>query len=200
MYKLQKQDIPVAKNNLTIAFMNYPIHKYIFPDENIRRKHLPSFMKFSIKTGMIFGDAYAISPDLKAIAVWIDPDHVIPNIIQTIRLGGLSVLLHIPLKDLLRSKKLWDHVESLHKKYAPEKHWYLESLGVLPNCQGQGLGKKLMEYKFEELDEMQIPCYLETHDDTNVKIYEKLGFEVVYQTELLQTGLIHYSLVRYPEK
>ena len=38
--------------------------------------------------------------------------------------------------------------------------------------------------------------YLETHDKNNILIYEKMGFELVYE-ELFSENLIHYCLKKY---
>lgn len=188
----------MAGKYLADAFIDYPIHTTIFPDLERREKLLPNFMEFSIRSGMKFGNAYASSEKLEAIAVWLDPDHVIPGIFDILRLRGLSMLLQIRLRDLLRAKKIWDRVENLHKEHAPERHWYLESLAVQKKHRGKGLSRKLVAAKFQELDKLNLPAYLETHSDLNVIIYKKMGFEVIYQTKIPETDVMHYSMIREP--
>lgn len=179
--------------------MDYPMHTEIFPDEEQRKKKLPKFMEFSIRSGMKFGNAYASSDRLEAIAVWLDPAHSIPSIIDSIRVGGLSMILQIKLRTLIRAKKIWDRTEQLHEDHAPDRHWYLESLAVQEEHRGEGLARKLLEAKFDELNKENTAAYLETHDPNNVAIYERLGFETVCKTDILNTKMTHYSMVRYPE-
>jgi len=66
-----------------------------------------------------------------------------------------------------------------HKECCPEKHWYIYMLQVDPSCQGKGLGKRLLNFVSTLADRRGVPVYLETVGDRNVKIYEKMGFNVV---------------------
>ncbi len=61
-----------------------------------------------------------------------------------------------------------------------------------PDAQGQGLGKMLLNYVCGCADEVDVPVYLEcAHDEmgsNNVKIYEKSGFKVNYEVEIMREG------------
>jgi len=52
----------------------------------------------------------------------------------------------------------------LHKKYATEDHWYLHFLGVKPECQGQGVGSKLIQAVIQIARLHAMPVYLECHE------------------------------------
>lgn len=55
---------------------------------------------------------------------------------------------------------------------------------VLPEVQGQGVGRKLMEEVLKMADEEGVCCYLESsRREPNVPIYEKFGFKLAREME-----------------
>jgi predicted GNAT family N-acyltransferase len=70
------------------------------------------------------------------------------------------------------------------------------TVGVLPERQGIGVGKKLMIKALEIVDAHTMPCYLETQSKNNVPIYQKFGFEVVSDKEIPQGGLHSWGMWR----
>ncbi|MDG2170594.1 MAG: GNAT family N-acetyltransferase [Opitutales bacterium] len=57
---------------------------------------------------------------------------------------------------------------------------YLGILGVLPKCQGQGVGRQLLERVLEEANNHpeSLGVCLNTETDKNLPFYRKSGFEV----------------------
>jgi GNAT superfamily N-acetyltransferase len=66
-----------------------------------------------------------------------------------------------------------------------EPHWHLGPLGVLPELQGQGIGKRLLERFCEMVDQETGTAYLETDRAENVPFYERFNFSIVAETEIL---------------
>ncbi len=69
--------------------------------------------------------------------------------------------------------------------HPPTPHYYLETLGVEPTLQGQGLGSALLQAIAAQLDASATECRLETANPRNVVLYERFGFEVVKQEQIL---------------
>ena len=67
------------------------------------------------------------------------------------------------------------------KIYAPEPHCYLQSIGVRPGYQGQGLASGLVRPFLDEADSRGISSYTETMTPSNVGLYEHFGFTCVEQ-------------------
>ncbi|BGP19236.1 hypothetical protein JCM10213_007029 [Rhodosporidiobolus nylandii] len=62
-----------------------------------------------------------------------------------------------------------------HKAAIKEAHWSLDILAVLPEAQGQGVGKALVLRVLERAKEDGIPASLES-TEFGIALYEKLGF------------------------
>lgn len=71
--------------------------------------------------------------------------------------------------------------EAQGELWKSEKGYYFCNIvTVLPEAQGKGVGRALMEEVLKEADEKGIPAYLESsRKDPNVPIYEKFGFKLV---------------------
>ena len=67
-------------------------------------------------------------------------------------------------------------MQRLHPK---QPHWYLFVLGVDPKLQGQGLGGKLLERLNERADRDGVIGYLETDRESNLRLYQRYGFQIV---------------------
>ncbi len=75
---------------------------------------------------------------------------------------------------------------SVWTKHDPkEPHWHIGPIGVDPAFQGQGVGKALLGAFLEMADEDGPPAYLETDVDRNVTLYEKFGFRVIGEADIL---------------
>jgi len=59
-----------------------------------------------------------------------------------------------------------------------DSDWYLSILGLVPSCQGQGLGGKLLKPVLQRADEQGARCFIETFVPRNESFYQRLGFEV----------------------
>jgi ribosomal protein S18 acetylase RimI-like enzyme len=58
-------------------------------------------------------------------------------------------------------------------------------VAVLPEFQGRGIGKKLVEYYCALLDRSGEASYLETDKPDNVTLYSRFGFEVIKERFVL---------------
>jgi len=71
-------------------------------------------------------------------------------------------------------------------QHDPRKpHWHVGPIGVHPKLQGQGVGKALLGSFLDMVDQQCSPAYLETDVDRNVMLYDKFGFVVVAQENLM---------------
>jgi GNAT superfamily N-acetyltransferase len=87
-------------------------------------------------------------------------------------------------------------VEARHQLTAPAKHWFLDSVGVLPQYQGKGYGGKLIRAMLVRTDRESLPVYLDTMDEADVRRYEHFGFKVIDKSPVPKTNLINWSMLR----
>lgn len=66
-----------------------------------------------------------------------------------------------------------------------ERHWHLGPLAVDAHLQGQGVGSHMMRAFCARMDAAGEDAYLETDKLVNVRFYERFGFEVVGEQEVL---------------
>jgi ribosomal protein S18 acetylase RimI-like enzyme len=84
----------------------------------------------------------------------------------------------------------------VHARLAPFKHTYLQSLGVDPQFQGEGHAGKLLKHMLSRLDSTHMPCYLETAEEHNVRLYKHFGFRVVDESNVPGTSLTNWAMLR----
>ncbi len=76
---------------------------------------------------------------------------------------------------------------------------YLPVLGVASEFQGQGWGGKLLSALIARSEQAGIPLYLETQSESNVRWYERFGFESVKQINLPVINLPMWEMARKPK-
>lgn len=85
----------------------------------------------------------------------------------------------------LNVKRYWLWKEAQAKAQAelwndPRGYYFCNIVTVLPEAQGKGVGRKLMEVVLKEADKRNMRCYLESsRKEPNVPIYERFGFKLV---------------------
>jgi ribosomal protein S18 acetylase RimI-like enzyme len=67
----------------------------------------------------------------------------------------------------------------------PRPHWHIGPIGVHPDHQGHGIGTSLLACLAEMVDEHAMPAFLETDVDRNVVLYERFGFQVVADADII---------------
>jgi GNAT superfamily N-acetyltransferase len=107
----------------------------------------------------------------------------------------------------LNVKRYWLWKESQAKAQAelwndPEGYYFCNIVTVLPECQGMGIGRKLMEEVLALADRDGRKCYLESsRREPNVPIYERFGFKLVRDMVCDDDGdaIMLYCMMRDPK-
>lgn len=187
--------IPQAAELLACAFHQDPMIGYLFPDAKSRLHRAARCFSVILRYGLSFGETYRNPDDLRAVAVWLPPGPAHPSCGTVCRVG-LQVLLKLGPRAFSRMLRYSNHVGDLRERLLPAGHWYLQVLGVSPDCQGRGLGKSLLAPMFARLDGLHLPCGLDTMNWRNVEIYQRFGFRVVHQGTLPKSDLPMWLMFR----
>ncbi len=83
------------------------------------------------------------------------------------------------------------------KRDPAERHWHLGPLVVDAHLQGMGVGSRLMQVFLAQMDAAREDAYLETDKPENVRFYERFGFEVVGEEEVI--GVPNWYMFRPAE-
>ncbi len=59
---------------------------------------------------------------------------------------------------------------------------------------------KLIRMKLAEIDKQNLPCYLHTENERNIKFYEHFGFELIGKNKVPNFDFYHYAMLRNRKK
>lgn len=204
-----------ASQVLSRAFFNDPTHLYYLPDRNLRQKVLPVIERILLRYCLAYGEVWT-TPGLDGLALWLPPDHskasnwgMVRAITGVVPLRGWWNFMRLYLNDgssewslrqiLRQVMQGKGHMDDIHRQIVPGHHWYLMVLGVDPDCQGKGIGSRLIAPILERALLAGLPCYLETGTELDVAFYCKNGFEVAHH-EVFQPGNLNmWGMVRWPK-
>jgi len=92
LVQLNKSHIKPAAEVLALAFQNYLLLQYFFPDELERKRIAPYFFQYILSYGVRHGEIYATSPNLEGVAVWLTSDNYPMTFWRSIRSVPLSII------------------------------------------------------------------------------------------------------------
>ena len=205
IYQVQKKDILSTAGVLTEAFLNDPFFKYIMNGDYGRDK-LYYFQQFTVRYGMKYGNVFASSGNIEGAAVWLPPGSTHIGAIRFVKGGGVILRQLFPrnlserFKFFTRLLNYSNYSNEIHIRNAPFPHWYLMAIGISDKYRQQGYASRLMKPMLEYFDSINIPCYLETHNEKNLAIYEHFGFRITEAGKLPGTDKPHFAMMRgrYP--
>lgn len=198
LIRLSKSEIGPAVDLLTRAFWDDPTTVHLFPDQDVRTKLFPILTKFRLKQGLQFGEVYATSHKFEGLALWKHSDRVDNTLWEILRLAGLRPILAMGRRRITMMLKIDKFVSQRRMKYAVAPYWHLGPVAVDPEHQGKGYASKLVRPMLDQLDQLELPCYLEAQSESNVAIYEHYGFEVLAKGTVPDSDISHWDMMRLP--
>ncbi len=195
LVRLQANNIRSAAESIHAAFVDYPLCRHLQQKSNAKKKTLIPFFEYILYICVRNGLVVATSSHLEAVAGWLPYDQ------HTIT--AWKVLRSVPFKTLLgtfkiarKIKAVGNAIDDAHHRLAPCRHWYLNIIGVRPECQKKGHATRLIKAVLADLDEKRLPCYVDTLDPKNIPVYEHFGFRVLEQISITETNLMLTAMLR----
>ena len=173
-----------------------PLHVAAFgEDPERRRRSFRGLMAAAFSIRDISHTLVARREDGVIVGVcgMMPPGNCLPDFRQRLRL--LPTLLSIGPRAVGRMMR-WLGVWEKHDP--EERHWHLGPLVVDAHLQGMGVGSRMMQVFCAQMDAAREDTYLETDKRENVRFYERFGFEVVGEQEVL--GVTNYFMLRRAER
>jgi GNAT superfamily N-acetyltransferase len=185
---------------LARSHADYPSFRHLFADDERRPRVLAAMFTGVARDAARLGSAYgALGGDgeLRGVAIWLAPGKFPWSALRQLRGSGwmLSILRAYP-GSFRAFMQTGANAARLHP---PDPHWYLETMGVDPTVQRQGLGGRLLKPVLEIADRDQVDCYLETAEPRNADYYARHGFVVENPAlQVVPSGPPHIAMRRRP--
>jgi ribosomal protein S18 acetylase RimI-like enzyme len=163
------------------AFVTSPLHVSAFGEGRIEQNHL--FFRTGVRQ-MFIGNAF-IALDNGEVRGYMH-FNASPNCVSSPeQIQAAAGTLFKPLGDAVPRVVEW--FSRWCRLDPDEPHVHLGPIGVSPEAQGQGIGTALMNRYIEHLRRERSAGYLETDKPENVEFYEKFGFVVQHEEQLIGT-------------
>jgi GNAT superfamily N-acetyltransferase len=178
------------------AAVDDPIFVHALPDATERAAGVPLLMQMFVRIALAHGEVWVTPSPMRGVACWLAPSH--PEITQEGReaAGEREVATGLGAEAYARFQVFRADMGETFGSYLPEPHWHLMWLCVEPGHHGQGIGSTLVRQLTPQADREAVACDLFTFVPRTVPLYEHLGFGVVLDTTLPQTGLHVRGMVR----
>lgn len=180
-----------AGSILADAFLHYPLilHAFDGKTEAVRSNALHHLYKNCSKAASLYGGVI-VTRDNQGALIWLPGKHFPLGIIRMLKSGMAAIPFQIGAKATVRLMKHDGEPEGWIAKNAGEKMGYIWCLGVTANYRGKGYSRKLIEQSIADMTAQGMnEFWLKTEDPKNVLIYQKMGFEVVYDTVVESSGM-----------
>ena len=183
--QLRRTDLRTAALILGRAMCDNPVNVRAFgiSDAERRRHALERFFRPVLlglhKRGLIYG-AHRDNA-LVGICGMARPGFCQPTALEKLRLLP-AIVFGNPLGTALRVlnwSDAWAHRDPA------EPHWHLGPVAIEPGVQRQGIGSALLTAFCMHMDAYGAVAYLETDRQANVHFYQKFGFTVVAEADVM---------------
>jgi GNAT superfamily N-acetyltransferase len=197
---LSQEALNSAAETLCSAFRNDPLWQYLYPNELKRQRALAHFFKPILTLSISARQTYGVGTPPVGIAVWNLPgqDQGSPSVIALARLFRLAISSFAIAA--YKARGIFAQFERMRKTHAPEPHYYLQTIGIRPDFQRQGLSSRLIRPFLDEADTRGMNSYTETMTYSNVSLYEHFGFTCVEHYSLPQNQLNIWAFYRAARK
>lgn len=177
------EDLPRLGTTLARAFADYPWTNWTVAADDHHHRLTGLFAMDVREFGLKLGEVW-VTEDCAAVAVWMPPDDTGDEAGGS---GDDPTTSSRPEHEALVGDRLPQAEEAgafveAHRPKTP--HWYLASMGTLPDRQGQGLGSVVLAPVLERCDAEGVPAYTETSAPRNVGFYRRHGFEITSELDV----------------
>jgi len=190
---LDESEVEEALDVVARGMRDNPLHLAAYgedPERRLRKVHRFVSAAFAVKD-FSSHTLVARRGDGRIVGVcgMLPPGDCLPTLGEKLRMMP-RLLSNGPraIGRVMRWLGVWD------KHHPKERHWHLGPVAVDAHLQGMGVGSELMRTFCERMDIAGEDAYLETDKELNVRFYERFGFEVISEEEVL--GVPNWFMLR----
>ena len=196
--RLNSRQLKRASDVLAASFFNYPMFAFYFPNPKRRARYLPWYLRNVLRTALRYGEVYTTS-EIAGVIFTLPPGHTKITLWEYIQNGFFLTPFLLGLRNYVRSMTCEGFVGDTQEMLMQDRaHYYLWGLAVAPGHQGKGIGTTLMQPVLAKADAQKMPVYLETHDENNVRYYQRYGFGLIHTAKVPKYDLPIWCMLREP--
>jgi ribosomal protein S18 acetylase RimI-like enzyme len=195
---MANKNIDSAPGIIAQAFLHYPLMQYAFEGitEDKRQLLLNRLYNRCVAASALYGGVIT-TPDEQGAVIWLPAKNFPLTLLHEIRSGMALIPLELGLKSTLRLMNHDSEPEAWIRRQAGDKMGYIWCIGVLPQARGKGYSRLLIEQSMQQMKALGLnTCWLKTEDPKNVTIYQKLGFTLMRETLVKNSGITSWALMK----
>jgi ribosomal protein S18 acetylase RimI-like enzyme len=177
-----------AVATLVTAFAADPAVRWMYPRAEQYLQYFPEFVRAFGGRAFEHGTASWLT-GYQGAALWLAPD-VQPDA------DAMGALLEQSVSEQ-RLPEVVSLLEQMSHFHPSHPHWYLPLVGVDPRMQQRGFGSGLLMLGLERCDREGLPAYLESTNQRNISLYERLGFQTLGRIRT-ETSPVVTPMIRHP--
>jgi ribosomal protein S18 acetylase RimI-like enzyme len=200
LHEVSAEDLRPAAATLARAFEHDPVWAKAF--EGVSADKMAVWFQGPILYCREFGRAYATSDQLEGVAGVVPGEYAQMTMRRAMRAGTMKMGMRMGPQLMMRATRMmrmFAPLDADRKEHMGERKFtYVIIVGVDPEHQRQGHGRKLLRALMEESDRTGVPLYLETETEDNRNMYEHYGFELLKEITLPVVSLPMWEMLREP--
>ena len=193
MVRLDTASVPAAAAALTEAFFEDSLVVRLCPNRQTRARAILPVFRFSASMSAHYGEAWASSPEMEAVALWLYSDKMACPPWQWLLFGGWDIRRCLGREGYRELNRVSARIDRARDRVAPERYLYLSSLGVRKEYRRQGLAAELVGRRVREAASQGLSTVVETNTPEALAFYRAIGFRVL--TGFYTAGLHYYVLI-----
>ncbi|HRA46994.1 MAG TPA: GNAT family N-acetyltransferase [Thermomicrobiales bacterium] len=201
VWHLTEQEVPVAAQVLTQAFATDAFFRFAIPDQQMRMRHLPPFFAACLRYGLRYGQVYAAgrtTDTIEGVGWWYRyPDWQFNQ--ERTSAVGFDAVAELLAAGSDRITGFAGRVDAQVSPVAPEPRANLDQIGVLPDAQGHGIGRALLQEIIADATAEALPVCLWTVHAGNLAFYTALGFHCLCSGRNATNDLDWWAFLRVPD-
>ncbi|KAG8527555.1 uncharacterized protein KY384_007707 [Bacidia gigantensis] len=148
-------------------------------------------MEQLVRAHIVCGLATVIGDNYDSVALWMPPGKTMDGLKSRMH----KVLRKCDFEGKLSEEGMTRFFDDFFPKLHETKHeilgskcdansWYLVYVGTKIGSRKRGYARKLIQHTLDKADKQKVPCYLESSNEANTKLYNSLGFVHMRDIEL----------------
>jgi len=184
LLKLNNQELKEMAGTMSDAFLFHSNFKYLIPNQKRRKKALLNLFRMMFKVINRYGYVFVVYNGSSKIGyiTYMDENKYTISFLNVLKTFGIRhfimFMIYSGFRSLLKFHKYMKVYEQFD--HTGDNIIHLFSTGIKKEYRGKGLMSKPFKDSFEYFKNLGYSTIrLETSDESNLVVYEKLGFENV---------------------